>query len=78
MYAIAKTKLPVHVIGLTPATDNAVSNKAYVPGDVIKMHNAEATGFIMFCSEKPLKSNSSALWEEYMGEERDGGRGGSI
>lgn len=37
--AIAKLKLPYYVIGLIPATDNAIGNKAYVPGDVIKMHN---------------------------------------
>jgi leucyl aminopeptidase len=37
--AISKLKLPYYVIGLIPATDNAISNKAYVPGDIIKMHN---------------------------------------
>lgn len=39
MYAIAKAKLPVHVIGLIPATENRPGGNAYVPGDVIKMHN---------------------------------------
>jgi len=39
MYAIAKQKLPIHVIALIPATDNAVDAKSYVPGDVIRMHN---------------------------------------
>ena len=37
MYSIAKSKMPIHVIALVPATDNAVSEKAYVPGDVITM-----------------------------------------
>ncbi len=37
MYAVAKAKLPVHVIGLVPATDNRVDGNAYVPGDVITM-----------------------------------------
>lgn len=37
MYAIAKTKLPVHIIALVPATDNRPGENAYVPGDVIKM-----------------------------------------
>ncbi len=37
MYAIAKAKLPVHVIGLVPATDNRPDGNAYVPGDVITM-----------------------------------------
>jgi leucyl aminopeptidase len=37
MYAIAKNKLPVHVITLVPATDNRPGNEAYAPGDVITM-----------------------------------------
>ncbi len=39
MYAVSKNKLPLHIIALVPATDNAVDAKSYVPGDVIKMHN---------------------------------------
>ncbi|MCG6187224.1 leucyl aminopeptidase family protein [Maribellus maritimus] len=37
LYATAKNKLPVHVIGLIPATDNRPDGNAYVPGDVITM-----------------------------------------
>jgi leucyl aminopeptidase len=37
MYAIAKAKLPVWVIGLIPATDNRPDGNAYTPGDVITM-----------------------------------------
>jgi len=36
-YSIAKAKLPVHVIGLIPATDNRPDGNAYAPGDVITM-----------------------------------------
>jgi leucyl aminopeptidase len=39
MAAIAKNKLPVNIIGLVPATDNRPGFNAYVPGDVITMHN---------------------------------------
>jgi leucyl aminopeptidase len=39
IYAVAKAKLPVYVVGLIPATDNRPSGNAYVPGDVIKMYN---------------------------------------
>jgi len=35
--AIAKLKLPVHIITLIPATDNRPGVNAYVPGDVITM-----------------------------------------
>jgi leucyl aminopeptidase len=35
--AIAKAKIPIHVIGLIPATDNRPDGNAYVPGDIITM-----------------------------------------
>lgn len=39
LYAIAKAKLPVYVVGLIPATDNRPDGNAYTPGDVITMHD---------------------------------------
>lgn len=39
MYAIARMKLPLHIIALVPATDNRPGENAYVPGDVIKMYD---------------------------------------
>ena len=39
MSAIAKAKLPVHVIALIPSTDNRPGLNAYAPGDVIKMYS---------------------------------------
>lgn len=38
-YAISKNKLPVHIIGLIPATDNRPGNHAYTPGDVVEMYD---------------------------------------
>lgn len=35
--AIAKLKLPLHIITLIPATDNRPGNNAYAPGDIINM-----------------------------------------
>lgn len=37
IYAAALSKLPIHVVGLVPATDNRPSGNAYAPGDIIKM-----------------------------------------
>ena len=37
LYAIAKAKLPVYVVGLIPATENRPGGNAYAPGDVIHM-----------------------------------------
>jgi len=39
IYAIAKAKLPVHVIALIPATDNRPGGNAYVPGDVVTTYS---------------------------------------
>ncbi|UPT67575.1 MAG: leucyl aminopeptidase family protein [Sphingobacteriales bacterium JAD_PAG50586_3] len=39
IYAVAKAKLPVHVIALVPATDNRLNGNALVPSDVITMHD---------------------------------------
>jgi len=37
LYAVAKNNLPIHVIGLIPATDNRPDGNAYAPGDIITM-----------------------------------------
>jgi len=37
--ALADLDVPLHVIGLIPATDNRPGENAYVPGDVITMHS---------------------------------------
>ncbi|WP_114783274.1 leucyl aminopeptidase family protein [Botryobacter ruber] len=39
LYALAKNKVPLHVIGLIPATDNRPGGNAFAPGDVLTMHN---------------------------------------
>ncbi len=39
IFAIAKSKLPIHIIALVPATDNRPGGNAYAPGDVITMYD---------------------------------------
>ena len=39
LFALAKNQVPLHVIGLVPATDNRPGGLAYAPGDVITMHS---------------------------------------
>ena len=41
LYTIAKNKIPVHVIGLIPATDNRLNGNAVAPGDVITISNGK-------------------------------------
>jgi len=37
--AVAENKLPIHIVGLIPATENRLDGNAFVPGDVIEMYN---------------------------------------
>jgi leucyl aminopeptidase len=39
LYTIAKTGIPLHVIGLVPSTDNRPGGNAYTQGDIITMFN---------------------------------------
>ena len=38
-YAAAKNRIPLHIIGLIPATDNRPDGNAYVPGDIVTMYD---------------------------------------
>ncbi len=39
LYILGSLDIPLHVIGLIPATDNRPGGNAYTPGDVIKMYS---------------------------------------
>jgi leucyl aminopeptidase len=39
MYTIARSGIPLHIIGLVPSTDNRPGGNAYTQGDIITMHN---------------------------------------
>jgi len=39
--AAARNKMPVHIIGLIPATDNQIGDRAIAPGDVIRMYSGK-------------------------------------
>ncbi|MGB9746700.1 MAG: leucyl aminopeptidase family protein [Bacteroidales bacterium] len=39
IYALALNKIPVHVVGLVPATDNRPGGNAFAPGDIITMYD---------------------------------------
>ncbi len=46
LYALARNKIPLHVIGLIPVTDNRPGENAMVPGDVISMGNGKTVEII--------------------------------
>lgn len=39
--AAARNRLPVHLVGLIPATDNKIGERALSPGDVIRMYSGD-------------------------------------
>lgn len=39
MYAVAKLKLPVHVVGVLSSAENTLGGDAYRPGDILRMFN---------------------------------------
>lgn len=39
IYTAARTSVPLHIIGLIPATDNRPGGNAYTQGDILTMHN---------------------------------------
>lgn len=44
--AAAQNRLPVHIIGLIPATDNKIGENALSPGDVIRMYSGKTVEVI--------------------------------
>jgi leucyl aminopeptidase len=46
MVALAANQMPVHVIGIVPATDNRLGGNAIVPGDIITMHSGTTVEII--------------------------------
>lgn len=44
--AVSANQLPVHVIGLIPATDNRLGGNAMVPGDILTMHDGTTVEII--------------------------------
>ncbi len=62
MYAIAKMKLPLHIIALAPATDNRPGENAYVPGDIIKMYSGTSVEVLNTDAEGRLILADALHW----------------
>lgn len=54
MKAASKLKLPLHLVGLIPATENLPSGKAYKPGDVLKTLSGQTVEVISTDAEGRL------------------------
>ncbi len=54
MQAVSKLQLPLHLVGIIPATENLPSGKAYKPGDVLKTLSGQTVEVISTDAEGRL------------------------
>jgi len=67
MYAVAKLKLPIRVIGILAAAENHISDTAYRPGDILRMYNGVTVEVTNTDAEGRLVLADSLAWgiEQY-------------
>ncbi|MDB5300858.1 MAG: pepA, partial [Phycisphaerales bacterium] len=62
MYAAAKLKLPMNVIGILSSAENAVSSRAYRPGDILRMYNGVTVDVTNTDAEGRLVLGDALAW----------------
>src|SRR5207302_2460913 len=62
MYAVARLKLPIEVVGILSSAENAVSSKAYRPGDILTMHNGVTVEVTNTDAEGRLVLGDALAW----------------
>ena len=62
MYAVAKLKLPVHVVGILAAAENILSESSYRPGDILRMYNGVTVEVTNTDAEGRLVLGDALAW----------------
>jgi leucyl aminopeptidase len=62
MYAAAKLKLPVHVVGILTSAENMPSSTAYRPGDILRMYNGVTVEVTNTDAEGRLVLGDALAW----------------
>ena len=62
MYAAAKLKLPVRIVGLLASAENVLSSKAYRPGDILRMYNGVTVEVTNTDAEGRLVLGDALAW----------------
>ncbi len=62
LYTVASCRLPLHVIGLIPATDNRPDGNAIVPGDIITMYDGTTVEVLNTDAEGRLLLGDALSW----------------
>ena len=67
MYAVAKLKLPVPVVGILSSAENHISSRAYRPGDILRMYNGVTVEVTNTDAEGRLVLGDALAWgiEQY-------------
>jgi leucyl aminopeptidase len=62
MYAVAKLKLPVSVVGILSSAENHISSQAYRPGDILRMYNGVTVEVTNTDAEGRLVLGDAIAW----------------
>jgi leucyl aminopeptidase len=62
MYALAKLKIPAHVVGILSSAENAISSKAYRPGDILRLYNGVTVEVTNTDAEGRLVLGDALAW----------------
>jgi leucyl aminopeptidase len=62
MYALAKLKLPIHVVGILASAENILSESAYRPGDILRMYNGVTVEVTNTDAEGRLVLGDALAW----------------
>jgi leucyl aminopeptidase len=62
MCALAKLKIPTHVVGILSSAENAISSKAYRPGDILRMYNGVTVEVTNTDAEGRLVLGDALAW----------------
>jgi len=62
MYAAAKLKLPVRIVGVLASAENVLSSRAYRPGDILRMYNGVTVEVTNTDAEGRLVLGDALAW----------------
>jgi leucyl aminopeptidase len=62
MYAVAKLKLPVHLVGILASAENILSATSYRPGDILHMYNGVTVDVTNTDAEGRLVLGDALAW----------------
>src|SRR6185312_11135680 len=62
MYALAKLKLPVNVVGILASAENILSESSYRPGDILRMYNGVTVDVTNTDAEGRLVLGDALAW----------------